>query len=107
VRFDAAISPVPLTLPSHATLMTGRDLDRRAVRHKTVFTLPPEIPTLAERMREAGFGTAAFVGAFMLDHRFELARGFFSYATTRSATAAVEPQSSASRNAARVGRDPR
>ncbi|MCX5738810.1 MAG: sulfatase-like hydrolase/transferase, partial [Proteobacteria bacterium] len=79
VRFDAAISPVPLTLPSHATLMTGLDPDRHGVRHNAVFTLAPEIPTLAERMREAGFGTAAFVGAFVLDHRFGLARGFDRY----------------------------
>ena len=79
VRFDTAISPVPLTLPSHSTLMTGLDPDRHGVRHNAVFSLAPEIPTLAERMREAGFGTAAFVGAFVLDHRFGLARGFDSY----------------------------
>ena len=79
VRFDTAISPVPLTLPSHATLMTGLDPDRHGVRHNAVFTLAPEIPTLAERMREAGLGTAAFVGAFVLDQRFGLARGFDTY----------------------------
>ncbi len=79
VRFDAAISPAPLTLPSHATLMTGLDPDRHGVRHNAVFALAPEIPTLAERMREAGFGTAAFIGAFVLDHRFGLARGFDRY----------------------------
>ncbi len=93
VRFDAAFSPVPLTLPSHATLMTGLDPDRHGVRHNAVFTLAPTFPTLAERMREAGFGTAAFVGAFVLDQRFGLARGFDRYddqiGERRSGTAVV------------------
>lgn len=79
VRFDAAMSPVPLTLPAHATLMTGLDPDRHGVRHNAVFALEPAIPTLAERLRASGFGTAAFVGAFVLDDRFGLARGFDVY----------------------------
>jgi arylsulfatase A-like enzyme len=79
VRFDAAFSPVPLTLPAHATLLTGLDPDRHGVRHNAVFTLAPEIPSLPERLRAAGFGTAAFVGAFVLDRRFGLARGFDVY----------------------------
>jgi arylsulfatase A-like enzyme/Tfp pilus assembly protein PilF len=76
VRFDAAISPVPLTLPSHATMLTGLDPDRHGIRHNGVFALAPGVPTLAERMRAQGFATAGFVGAFVLDHRFGLARGF-------------------------------
>lgn len=79
VRFDTAISPVPLTLPAHATLMTGLDPDQHGVRHNAVFALEPAIPTLAERLRASGFGTAAFVGAFVLDQRFGLARGFDVY----------------------------
>lgn len=79
VRFDAAFSPVPLTLPAHATLLTGLDPDRHGVRHNSVFVLAPEVPTLPERLRGAGFGTAAFVGAFVLDRRFGLARGFDVY----------------------------
>jgi arylsulfatase A-like enzyme/predicted Zn-dependent protease len=79
VRFDAAFSPVPLTLPAHSTILTGLDPDRHGVRHNSVFTLPPEIPTVAERMRESGRATAAFVGAFVLDARYGLARGFDVY----------------------------
>ena len=79
VRFDAAFSPVPLTLPAHATLLTGLDPDLHGVRHNAVFTLAPGIPSLPERLRAAGFGTAAFVGAFVLDRRFGLARGFDVY----------------------------
>ena len=79
VRFDAAISPAPLTLPSHATLMTGLDPPEHGVRHNGVFRLEEEIPTLAEGLRSAGFETAAFVGAFVLARQFGLARGFQHY----------------------------
>src|SRR5262249_34500793 len=79
VRYEVALSPVPLTLPSHATIMTGLDPDRHGVRHNSVFSLPPGVPTLAERLRARGFATSAFVGAFVLDRRFGLARGFDVY----------------------------
>jgi arylsulfatase A-like enzyme/predicted Zn-dependent protease len=79
VRFDVAISPAPLTLPSHSTLMTGLDPPEHGVRHNGVFRLPDAIPTLAEQLGGAGFETAAFVGAFVLARPFGLARGFQHY----------------------------
>jgi arylsulfatase A-like enzyme/tetratricopeptide (TPR) repeat protein len=79
VRFDAAYSPAPLTLPSHTTIFTGLDPDEHGVRHNSVFTLAADVPTLAERMHESGRATAAFVGAFVLDSRYGLARGFDVY----------------------------
>jgi arylsulfatase A-like enzyme/Tfp pilus assembly protein PilF len=79
VRFAAAISPAPLTLPAHTTLLTGIDPPLHGVRHNSIFRLSREIPTLAERMQKAGFATAAFVGAFVLEARYGLARGFDLY----------------------------
>jgi choline-sulfatase len=79
VRFDSAISPTPLTLPSHASLMTALDPPGHGVRHNGIYRLSGEIPTLAERLRAAGFATAAFVGALVLDARFGLDRGFDAY----------------------------
>ncbi len=79
VRFGTAIAPTPLTLPSHATLLTALDPPQHGVRGNGSFVLPRELPTLAERMRAAGFATAAFVSAFVLDRRFGLARGFDHY----------------------------
>jgi arylsulfatase A-like enzyme/tetratricopeptide (TPR) repeat protein len=79
VRFATAISPVPLTLPSHTTLLTGLDPPEHGVRHNGVFRLAEDVPTLAERMREAGFATAAFVASYVLDRQFGLARGFDRY----------------------------
>ncbi len=79
VRFETALSPVPLTLPSHTSLMTALEPPRHGVRHNSIFSVPGELPLLAERMRAGGFGTAAFVGALVLDGRFGLSRGFDVY----------------------------
>ena len=79
VRFENAISPAPLTLPSHATLLTALDPPEHGVRSNGRFRLQDDVPTLAERMQARGFATAAFVSAFVLDRRFGLARGFDHY----------------------------
>lgn len=78
-RFAAMSSAVPLTLPSHATLLTGLLPPLHGLRVNGAGRLPPDVPTLAERLSSAGFDTAAFVGAFVLDHRFGLDRGFAVY----------------------------
>ncbi len=79
VRFETAIAPAPITLPSHATLLTALDPPDHGVRGNGRFRLRDEVPTLAERMQAAGFATAAFVSAFVLDRRFGLERGFDHY----------------------------
>jgi arylsulfatase A-like enzyme/Tfp pilus assembly protein PilF len=79
VRFAAAFSPTPLTLPAHATLLTGRDPAGHGVRHNSIHRLAPGVPTLAERLAAAGFATAAVVGARVLERRFGLDRGFSHY----------------------------
>jgi len=79
VRFERALSPVPLTLPAHASLMTGREPFRHGVRNNGHFVLPGDVPTLAEALTARGYDTAAFVSAFVLDRRFGLARGFGHY----------------------------
>jgi arylsulfatase A-like enzyme len=79
VRFEHAISPAPLTLPAHATLLTGLDPPQHGVRHNGVHRLDEGIPTLAERLQASGYATAAVVGALVLDRRFGLGRGFGSY----------------------------
>jgi len=79
VRFAEAISPAPLTLPAHASILTGLDPPAHGVRHNSIHRLADDLPTLPERMREAGYATAAFVGSLVLDRRFGLARGFDHY----------------------------
>jgi arylsulfatase A-like enzyme len=77
-RFTRARAPVPLTLPSHASIFTSlypRDLGVRD--NGEVLEEGP--PSLAEVLRDSGYATAAFVGSFVLDHRFGLGRGFDHY----------------------------
>lgn len=79
VRFAAAFSPAPLTLPSHASLLTGLDPPHHGVRDNSTFRLPDDVPVLAQALAERGFATAAFVGSIMLDRQYGLARGFDVY----------------------------
>lgn len=78
VLFERAVSAAPTTLPAHASLMTGRNPMAHGVRNNGV-PLDNGVPTLAGAFREAGYRTAAFVSAFVLDQRFGLARGFDLY----------------------------
>jgi arylsulfatase A-like enzyme/uncharacterized protein HemY len=79
LRFTQATSSVPVTLPSHATIFTGFDPPRHGVRNNSEYRLGAEHETLAEILRAAGYDTAAFVSAFVLDARFGLDQGFALY----------------------------
>jgi len=79
VRFADAVTSVPLTLPSHATLLTGLYPPSHGVHDNGVDVLGPEPSTLAEVLSARGYATGAFVGAFVLDARFGLDRGFDAY----------------------------
>lgn len=78
VQFTTARTAVPLTLPSHATLLTGQLPPAHGVRLNGQ-VLSADVPTLATALKAAGYHTAAFVGAYVLDRRFGLARGFDTY----------------------------
>ncbi len=79
LRYARAIAPSPLTLPSHATLMTGLDPLEHGVRGNGTGVLSGELPTLAGLLRAEGLATAAVVGSRVLDRRFGLGRGFDLY----------------------------
>src|SRR5258707_11875893 len=79
VRYTHAFSPVPLTLPAHASILTGLLPRRHGIHNNTSFRLDPHVPTLASLVKGAGYRTGAFVGAFVLDGRFGLNRGFDEY----------------------------
>lgn len=78
VLFDQAFCHVPLTLPSHCSLFTGTLPLFHGVRDNG-YRLPSFNVTLAEILKKEGFKTAAFVGAFPLDSRFGLNKGFDVY----------------------------
>lgn len=79
LRVERATGGVPVTLPSHASMLTGLEPPEHGVRHNGTFRLAPEHTTLAEVLSDAGYATAAVVGAFVLDRRYGLAQGFESY----------------------------
>lgn len=77
-RYAQAYAPVPQTLPAHASMMTGLYPGGHGVRENGRF-LEPTHPLLAERLKERGYRTAAFISAFALARRFGLGRGFDVY----------------------------
>ncbi|HJQ97580.1 MAG TPA: sulfatase-like hydrolase/transferase, partial [Candidatus Polarisedimenticolaceae bacterium] len=81
-RFDQALSPAPLTFPSHATIFTGRLPRHHGVRDNALFRLKKDVPVLAESFRKAGYRTGAFVSAAVLDGSLGLDRGFDVYDDT-------------------------
>ena len=54
VRFDAAYSPSPMTLPAHTTLLTGLEPPSHGVRLNGRHRLPDGVPTIAEALRAKG-----------------------------------------------------
>src|SRR5213593_62256 len=79
VRFAQAIAQVPLTAPSHASILTGSYPQVHKVRDMGGFVLDSKIPTLATILGDAGYETAAFVGAAVLNYHYGMNRGFAQY----------------------------
>ena len=78
-RFTFAHSHAVVTLPSHTSLLTGRYPYEHGVRDNNGYRVGGDQQTLATRLKGLGFATGAFVGAFPLDQRFGLNRGFDVY----------------------------
>ncbi|MEM7354824.1 MAG: sulfatase, partial [Acidobacteriota bacterium] len=76
LRFEQATTVMPLTLPAHASLMTGTFPAYHGVRDNGGFYLGEEAQTLAETLVAEGYRTGGFVGAFVLDSRWGIAQGF-------------------------------
>ncbi len=79
VLFEDVTAPTPVTLPSHASLFTGRYPTETGVRNNGTFVLPDEEVTLAEALRDEGWETGAVIAAFPLKRRFGLGQGFRIY----------------------------
>ncbi len=79
VVFDRAFAHTPLTLPSHINMLTGLTPVYHGVHDNARFRLSPEVLTLAEYLKNKGYSTGGFVGAFPLDSRFGLNQGFDVY----------------------------
>ena len=76
IVFDDVYSHGPLTLPSHASLLTGLLPTHHGVRDNIGYTLKPESRTLAARFKSAGYATGAAVSAYVLRRQTGVADGF-------------------------------
>jgi arylsulfatase A-like enzyme/tetratricopeptide (TPR) repeat protein len=79
VLFAQAASTSPLTQPAHSSILTGMYPTHHGVRVNGSTALSREQRTLAEAFADAGYETAAFLGAFVLDGRWGLDQGFEVY----------------------------
>lgn len=78
VLFRRAYTTVPITLPSHAGLLTGRRPEELGVMLNGD-VLGEEATTLGEVLAGAGYRTAAFTSLGVLRSRFNLGQGFERY----------------------------
>jgi len=78
IRFRSAVAPVPLTLPSHVSLLTGLLPRRHGVRDNGQVVAKNQT-TLAKILGKRGYATGAFVSGFPLRRTFGLDAGFDTY----------------------------
>jgi arylsulfatase A-like enzyme/cytochrome c-type biogenesis protein CcmH/NrfG len=92
VRFAQAFTPSPITISSHASILTGLLPSSHGVSDFGV-PLAATHPTLAELLMKWGYRTAAFIGAVILDSKslapgldrgFEFYDNFPTHSTTKS-----------------------
>ena len=85
IVYEAATTPMPLTRPAHASILTGLYPDQHGVltNHQL---LPEEVVTLAETLRDHGYQTAGFTGIRFLNQRSGLAQGFVDFGAPKDKT---------------------
>ena len=76
--FSQASAQIPLTLPSHVSLLTSTYPFSNGVEDNGQL-VPSGMVSLAGVLKSQGYRTAAFIGGFSLDRRFGLDRGFDFY----------------------------
>ncbi len=77
--FTRGFAHNPVTLPSHTNIMTGTTPLYHGISDNSGFVLEKRFLTLAEHLKDNGYETGAFIGAFPLDSRFGLNQGFDLY----------------------------
>ena len=79
IVFERAFCQVPLTLPSHASIMTGLLPAHDGVRDNAGFVLDRKTPTIASMLKAAGYATGAAVSAYVLRASTNIDAGFDAY----------------------------
>ena len=78
-QFDQAFTPIPSTLPSHCSILTGTYPAFHGVHDNGVYALDEAATSVAEILKLHGYATAAFISAFVLDRQYNLDQGFGVY----------------------------
>jgi len=78
-RFEHAFAVVPVTLPSHSSMLTGTYPMLSGMHDFSANKLSSQLPTLAAVLKQAGYATGAVIGSAVLDSRFGLNQGFDFY----------------------------
>lgn len=79
IRYTSCYTTAPITLPAHATIMTGLLPFQHQLRDNGAGVLDGKAVTMAELFCDAGYRTGAFVGAYVLHSRYGLNQGFEVY----------------------------
>jgi arylsulfatase A-like enzyme/Flp pilus assembly protein TadD len=79
VLFERAYSHAPLTVPSHASILTGRLPAEHGIHDNLGYHLRKDVPTLAETLKKEGYATGGAVSCFVLKGVTGLSRGFDFY----------------------------
>jgi arylsulfatase A-like enzyme/tetratricopeptide (TPR) repeat protein len=79
IVFQEAHSVTPLTLPSHASMLTGLYPKNHGLRDNSGFRLNDDLVTVAEKLKEQNYATGAFVSAYVLSSAWGLDQGFDTY----------------------------
>lgn len=79
ILFEQVVSPAPMTLVAHSTMLTGTIPPYHGVHDNLNFHLDEPNVTLAEILKDNGFATGAIIGSFILDSQFGLDQGFDYY----------------------------
>lgn len=79
ILFENAVAHAVVTLPSHASILTGLYPTEHGIHDNAGYRLQEQHQTLAEFFGENGYDTGAFIASFPLDSRFGLTQGFDLY----------------------------
>jgi len=79
ILFTKTFAHTSTTLPSHTNILLGTLPIYHGVHDNSTFIVKEKFLTLAEHLKNSGYSTGAFVGAYPLDSRFGLTQGFNIY----------------------------
>ncbi|MEN8222700.1 MAG: sulfatase-like hydrolase/transferase [Acidobacteriota bacterium] len=79
IIYENCYSNIPLTLPAHASILTGKHPFEINVRNNGWYSLGSEHKTITESLKTKGYFTFAVISSYVLASKFGLARGFDIY----------------------------